>query len=432
MVCDLAELRCLSYLLSYRKSKVPVWSDTLLPEFPDLASAIKRAHQMNHQTSSPKRKRQSVERHSRDSSVNNINMEPNESGLLRHSLKYPRVHDWAGGDEMSFRNSSSPTPMSFSDHSDHPSTMMAPPLNENTPELIWLNPEVIPHLGDSEPITSIPQQNRFAMDADTPTSVQPPKPVRRMLFKPILPGRRNQLKISPVQTSTLPISNSAAPLSTSLSLPDGHSKKDEFEVTSRAQDIVPLQEKPTSRPRLPLPSKKCTSTPPSLPPRHHLDTQMVDRRVSLSKDGDFGLVSATDTDTDAEIVFDLLLRGTFEEPPCSNCLSNQQEIIKDLPLHSGHDDKVDKDDEPSVSAIKDTAAVEGLATQFLQRSATHFFCFDYYFELKSDFPLSVQVSTIIRCGPFEIGGGVREKCFILVSHPSCSRAFFLNGGIVRS
>ncbi|KAF8799211.1 hypothetical protein BYT27DRAFT_7121590, partial [Phlegmacium glaucopus] len=42
------------------ESKVPVWSDTLLPDFPDLASAIKRAHQLNHQTSgnpSPKRKR---------------------------------------------------------------------------------------------------------------------------------------------------------------------------------------------------------------------------------------------------------------------------------------------------------------------------------------------------------------------------------------
>jgi hypothetical protein len=50
----------------------------------------------------------------------------------------------------------------------------------------------------------------------------------------------------------------------------------------------------------------------------------------------------------------------------------------------------------------------------------------------SDFPLSVQLFTVIRCGPFEIGGGVFEECFILVSYSSCSRTFFLNGGTVRS
>ena len=389
---------------------------------------------MNHETSSPKRKRQSVERHSRDSSlknINNINMEPNESKFLRHSLENSRFQDWSDEDEMSFRNSSSPTPMSFSNH---PSTMIVPLLKKKTPEIMCLDPDIIPHSGDSESITSIPQENTSAMEVDTPRSNQPPKPVRRMLFKPILPGRRNQLKISPVQTSTPLISNSAAPLSTSLSLADGHSKKDELEVTSRAQDVVPLQGKPTSpRRRLPLPSKICTPTSPSLPPRHYLDAQMVkvpDTRVSLSKDRDFGHGSATDTDTDAEIVFDLLLRGTPEEPHGSNRLSNPREIIEDLPLHRGHDDKVDKDSEPSVSAVKDTAAVEGLATQFLQQLATLFFCYIYNSCRIS--ALSVQVFTVIRCGPFEIGGGVFQKCFILVSHPSCSRSFFLNGWTVCS
>jgi hypothetical protein len=383
VVRDLAELRCLSYLLSYRKSKVPVWSDTLLPEFPNLASAIKCAHQMNHQTSSPKRKRQSVERHSTESSLkinNNINMDTNEPKLLRHSLENPRIQDWAGEVEivepptMSFRNSSSPTPMSFFHHGDHPSTTVV-----STRALICFDSEVVPHMEDSESITSvIPQQKTqktSAMDVDTPTPSQPPpKPVRRMIFKPLLPGRRNQPKISSVQTSTLLTSDSAEPLSTSLPVVDGHSKKDELEVTSRAQDVVLLQEKPTlPRPRLPLPSKNCTPTPPSPSPRHHRDAQKLeipDTRVSLPKDG-----NATDTDTDAELVVDLLLRGTPEEPHNRSCLSSplQQEIIEDLPLHRGQDDKDDnnnKHDEPSV--VKDTAAVEGLATQFLQRSATPF------------------------------------------------------------
>ena len=391
MVCDLAEIRCLSYLLSYRKSKVPVWSDTLLPEFPDLASAIKCAHQMNHQTSSPKRKRQSVERHSTESSLkinNNINMEPNESKLLRQPLENSRIQDWAGEVEivesptMSFRNSSSPTPMSLFDHGDHSSMTVVPLLS--TRELICLDPEVVPHMGDSEPITSvIPQQKTYAMDVDTPTPIQhPPKPVRRMLFKPVLPGRRSQPKISSVQTSTLVTSDPAETLSTSLSVVDGHSKKSELEVTSQAQDVVLLQEKPTSpRRRLPLPSKNCTPTPPSLPPRHHRNAQKVqvpDTRVSLSKDEDYG--NATDTDPDAEQVVDLLLRGTPEEPHSSNSLSNplQQKIIEDLPLRRGHDDEVDKDGEPSVSAFKDTNAVEVLATQFLQRSATTFFSVEEY------------------------------------------------------
>ena len=107
--------------------------------------------------------------------------------------------------------------------------------------------------------------------------------------------------------------------------------------------------------------------------------EVPDTRVSLSNDDDVG--NATDTDPDTEIIVDLLLRGTPEEPNSSNCLSNQQEILKDSPLHRGNDDKDDKDVETSVSAVKDTAAVEGLATQFLQQSATPFF-----FLLKNKYP----------------------------------------------
>ena len=361
-------------------------------------------------------------------------MEQNESKLLRPSLENPCIQDQAGEDEASFRNSSSPTPMSFFDHSDHPSTTIVPLLNKETPELICLDPEVIPHLGDSESITSInPHQNMSAMDVDTPTPIQPPNPVRRMLFKPILPGRRNQLKIPNVQTSTFLTSNSAEPLSTSSSIADGHSKKDELQVTSRTQDVHLQQGKPkSSRPRPPLPSRNCLPTPPSLPPRHHLNAQKAevpDMRVTLSKEGNATDISraqdvvllqeklasprpltplpsrnsmqtpsslslrhhlnpqkaeipdtrvslskdgnATDTDTDAELVVDLLLRGTPEEPHNSNYLSNplQQEIAEDLLLHRAPNDKDDKDGEPPVSAVKDTAAVEGLATQFLQQSA---------------------------------------------------------------
>lgn len=148
MVCDLAQLRYyLSYLLSYRRSKVPVWSDTLLPEFPDLASAIKHAHQMNHQTSSPKKKRQSVDRHSTESSLKNMNMEPNESGnRLRNSLEIPRIQGWEGEIEivespaMSLKNSSSPTPISLIDRGDHPSTTVVP--LPSTPEPICIDLEV--------------------------------------------------------------------------------------------------------------------------------------------------------------------------------------------------------------------------------------------------------------------------------------------------
>ena len=366
-----------SYLLSYRNSKVPVWSDTLLPEFTDLASAIKRAHQMNHQTPSPKRKRQSVEQHSRESSFKNNNTEPNESKRLRHSLENPRLRGWEGEVEivesptMSFRNPSSTTMSSFN-HGDHPSTTVVPLLS--TAKSIYLDPKVVSHMGDSEPIISAtPLQKTSSMDVDT-MPVQPPKPVRRMLFKPILPGRRNQPKTSSAQVINLLTSDSAEPLSTNLSVVDGHSKKGELEVTTRAQDVVLLQEKPTSpRPRPYLLSRNCTPT--SLPLRHHRDAQEVevpDTRVSLPKDEDY--CDATDPDPDAELVVDILLRGTPEEPHNLNCSSNplQQEIVEDLPPHKGHEDDDDRD---GVLAVKDTAAVEGLATQFLQRSATPFFFF---------------------------------------------------------
>jgi hypothetical protein len=301
-------------------------------------------------------------------------MEPNESKRLRHSLENPRLRGWEGEVEIvespttSFRIPSS-TPMSSFDHGDHPSTTVVPLLS--TPKSICLDPEVVPHMGDSEPIIStVPLQKTSAMDVDT-MPVQPPKPVRRMLFKPVLPGRRNQPKTSTAQVSNLLTSDSAEPLSTGLSVVDGHSKKDELEVTTRTQDVVLLQEKPTSpRPRPPLLSRNCTPT--SLPPRHHRDAQEVevpDTRVSLPKDEDYG--NATDTDPDAELVADILLRGTPEEHHNHNCSSNplQQEIIEDLPPHKGHEDEDDRD---GVMAVKDTAAVEGLATQFLQRSATLF------------------------------------------------------------
>lgn len=336
---------------------------------------------MNHQTPSPRKKRQSVERHSRESSLknnDNINIEPNESNRLRHPLENPRSQSWADEVEIvesPFRNPSSSTPMSSFDHGDHPSSTVNP--LPSTPKSTCLDPEILSHMGDSEPITSvIPLQKTSTME--TPTPIQPPKPVRRMLFKPVLPGRRNQPKTSSVQLSTLLTSDSAEPLSTSLSVVDGHSKKDELEVTSRAQDVVLLQEKPISpRPRPPLLSRNCTPT--SLPPRHHRDAQGIDvpdTRVSLSKNENCG--NATDTtDPDAELVVDLLLPGTPEEPHNCNCISNplQQEIVEDLLLHKRHEDGNDKDD---VSAVKDTAAVEGLATQFLQRSATLFFSFEEY------------------------------------------------------
>ena len=54
---------------------------------------------------------------------------------------------------------------------------------------------------------------------------------------------------------------------------------------------------------------------------------------------------------------------------------SSKESSKICHFTGGHDDVDDKDGELSVLAVKDTAAVEGLATQFLQRSATPFlFC----------------------------------------------------------
>jgi len=411
----LLNLRCLSYFLSYRESKVPVWSDTLLPDFPDLASAIKRAHQINHQTSAtptPKRKRQS------DSLKDNNNAngkasEPNESKRLRLFLE--NTQRWAAEIEMvalptmPLRISSSPTPTSSLDRHDRPPTTLTPHLD--TSKLICFDPEVVPDIpvvGDAEPlniITSvIQQQTTSAMDVDTPTPTQPPKPVRRMLFKPVHPLRKNQPMASSVQDSILLTSDSAKPLSTSPSAAEGHSKKDQIQVDSRQNDVL-LQEKTgLPRPRPPLPSlrrrhsphytlpvqqplptvtqntstqgasKSCTPTPPTPPP---LRIQVADEvnvqeaRASPVKDEDCGNA----TDADAELVVSLLLRGTPEEPNNLLSTSRQEEVMEDFQFHAGHEaeeyDEEDKDhDEPSVLADEDTVAVEGLATQFLQRSAT--------------------------------------------------------------
>ena len=81
---------------------------------------------------------------------------------------------------------------------------------------------------------------------------------------------------------------------------------------------------------------------------------------------------ANTADTDAELVVNC---GTPEE--LNNRLSNsrQEEIVEDLPLRAGYEDenyKDDKDDGRS-SFEEDMAAVEMLATQFIQRLATPFF-----------------------------------------------------------
>ena len=376
MVCDLAEFRYPSHFLSYRKSKVPVWSDTLLPEFPNLASAIKRAHQMNHQTSSPKRKR--VERHSRESSLkykNNINMYPNGSKWLRHSLE----KDGAGEIEIVesptilLRNSSSPTPMSSFDHGNRPSTTIVPFLN--TSELISFDTGAVPHnkydlLEDTGSFhTSVIQQQKTSvMDVDTPMPTQPPKPEQRMLFKPVLHRRRNQPTTSSAQDSTPLPSDSARAPST-------------LEKTTSPRSRLPLpsprRHGPAQSHSLPIPQKtatqgvpkSCTPTPPSLQPPRLRDAQVAEEvevqntRVSLSKEDDYGNA----TDPDAELVVDLLLHGTPEESHNPLSTSLQEEIMEDSQLHPGYEDEEDKD-----SADEDAAAVEGLATRFLQGSVSPF------------------------------------------------------------
>lgn len=367
------------------KSKVPVWSDTLLPEFPDLASAIKRAHQLNDHTS-PKRKRQSVEQQSRESSLqfnNNTNVEQPASKRARYCLEEDDI-EIIEPTTMPVRNTSSPTPISSFDHGNCSSTTVVPLLNPS--ELISFDADVVPHdqhdvLGDTEPLN---QPKMSALEVDR---TLPPKPVRRMLFKPVLPRRKILPASSSVQNSTPPTSDSTEPLSTNLeSVDEGHSKKDPIKVVSQPQDEAPLHTKTSSRlplpnPRrppqrhsLPIPqssriatqktsnhgvSKSCTptSTPPSLPPQEAQvagEVEVYETRVSPSKEEDYGNA----TDPDAELVVDLLLPGTPEES--HNRLSTNplpEEMTEVLQLHAS-EAKDDADD--------DSAAVEGLATHFLQ------------------------------------------------------------------
>ncbi|KAF8799210.1 hypothetical protein BYT27DRAFT_6873734 [Phlegmacium glaucopus] len=311
-----------------------------------------------------------------------------------------------GSPTMPIRMSSSPTPTSSLDHSSRLPTSAISLLN--TSELICFDPEVErdadnPHepvLGDAEPLTTLTsvQQKTSPMDVDTPTPTQPPKPVRRMLFKPVHPLRRNQpTTSSSVQDSTPLTSDSAKPFSTSPPAVDGHPMKDQIHVDSR-QDDIPLQEKPNmTRPRpslpsprrrqilhepapshaLPIPqplptatqqtstpgaSKSRTPTPPSLRLWDTHEVKVQETRASLLKDEDCGNA----TDPDAELVVNLLLHGTPEEPNNPVSKSRLAKVIEDSQLHAGHEDEEDEDDEPSVSE-EDTAAIEGLATQFLQR-----------------------------------------------------------------
>ena len=322
-------------------------------------------------------------------------MEPPGSKRPRYCL---------GNDEIeiveSFRNSSSPTPISSLDHGNPSSTTAVPPLN--TSELISFDAEVAPHdqydvLGDTKPLnTSVIQQ---------PNTSAPTKPARRMLFKPVLPRR----KISPT-SSSVPNSTSDS-LSATLSVAEGHSKNDAIEVMSRPQDAVPLHTKTSSHLPLPSPrhheppqrhslpkpqlsrvstqktltqgvSKSCTPRLLSLPPPQDSqvaeEVEVQEKGVSLSKE-DHG----NTTDTDVELVVDLLLHGTPEESHnrlSHNRLSDPlpEEIMEDLQLHASQV----KDDDPSDD---DVVAVEGLATHFLQGSAATFFFFEENDVLTLDF-----------------------------------------------
>ena len=115
--------------------------------------------------------------------------------------------------------------------------------------------------------------------------------------------------------------------------------------------------------------RSCTPTAPPLRTQVAEEVEVQETRASLSKDvQDY----ANAADTDAELVVNC---GTPEEP--NNRLSNsrQEEIVEDLPLRAGYENENyedDKDDGPS-SVEEDMAAVEVLATQFLQRLATPFF-----------------------------------------------------------
>ena len=176
--------------------------------------------------------------------------------------------------------------------------------------------------------------------------------------------------------------------------------------------------------------------PPSLPPQYRRNAEKVevsDTRVSLSKDGDYG--NATDTDRDAELVFDLLLRGTPEEPDNSNCLSNtlQQEITEDLPLYRGYDDKDGKDGKFSVSAVKDAAAVEGLDSFSGQPPLLNFEGYGMVLlTLCRIFRSLSRCLQLFDVDHLKLEAAYAKNALFLVSHSSCSRTFFLNGGTVRS
>ena len=328
-------------------------------------------------------------------------MEPNESKRPRHSLENSRIRDWAAEIEivepstMPSRVPSSSTPMSSIDHGSHPSTIVIPLLDNS--ELICLDPEDNTVPTDMEPlniVTSVIQRPKTsAMNVDTLT---PPKPVRRMLFKPVLPFRRNQPTTSSAKDSTPVTSDPAKPLSTSLYIAEEHSKAAETEIKFRHQNNPPRQ-KTTPRPPLLSPRRDHFSHTPTernplpiaQPSTHETliqggskshtpsmgDIQATDVEVQetggfLSKDEDHGNA----TDPDAELVRKLLLRTTPEEPNNHSSNSRQEEIMKDLQFHAGQEDEDDEiknnNDEPSVSAEEDMAVVERLATQFLQRSAT--------------------------------------------------------------
>ena len=177
---------------------------------------------MNHHRSlksSPKPKRQSIDRHSRDKDNNNSNLGPNRSKRPRHSLEDTCVPDRAIKAEMVessmtlFKNPS-PKPVPFPAHSNHPSTTPVPLLD--TSGLIRFDTEVDQFdavLGDAGPLnTSVTQEQQIsATDVDASAATQHPRPLRRMFFKPVLRIRRNQPTISSVQDPTFLASDSAKP-----------------------------------------------------------------------------------------------------------------------------------------------------------------------------------------------------------------------------
>ena len=389
MVCDLAEFRCLSYLLSYRTSKVPVWSDTLLPDFPDLASAIKRAYQMNHATAmkpSPKRKRLNIDPHSKNSDLN-TNMESYEFKRSRHSLEKAPIGDCA--DEIEIiepptipsRISSSSKPLFSLDRGNYSLTAIVP--LPDTSELISFDPEECDTvLGEPESFNTVSSvQKTPAMDVNTPLPTRLPKPARRMQFKPVFPLCRSQSTSSSAQDSTLLTSASAS--STNLSVVK-RLTKDDTQVNSQP-DCLP-RPLPGRRPRhfsrgpdqshlLPTATQKAsaqqvpkshtpTSHAPLVPPPPR-DTQVAEveireKKAFPSKDEDCG----NTTDPDAELIVNLLLCETPDQSNNRLPDSCQEAIMEDV----GHESEEDRNGKRLVSAEEDMAAIEKLATQFFQRS----------------------------------------------------------------